>query len=267
MAETQSPTCRPSLYQQNVAGFIVIAHRGASFSYPENTMMAFQKAYEMKADMIELDIQLSKDGVPVIYHDTLLESKTNGKGLVNRLSVNELQKLDAGSWFDKKFRGLQIPTLEEVLNWAKDKVSVNIEIKKEASEAGSNNEAEKKVIDTIRQSGMQKHVLVSSFSYKSVQRIKELDPQLATGLLFDKSSNKKSPADLVHTYRADSFNCKWRELKKSWRTELQQKGIPVYVYTVNHPFWMKRMIRLEISGIFTDKPDVLREIVLNHFSK
>lgn len=263
MADTQPVTFRPLLYHQSVDGFLVIAHRGASFSYPENTMIAFQKAYEMKADMIELDVQLSKEGVPVIYHDTQLESKTDGMGFVNSLTLKELQKLDAGSWFDRRFKGHRIPTLEEVLQWAKNKISINIEIKKEADDTGTKGEVERSVIELVRLAEMEKHVLISSFSYQSVLRIKKLAPEISTGLLYDSKLSKKKPAELVKTYQADSFNCKWRELKGSWRKELQQKQIPVYIYTVNHPFWMKKLIRSGINGIFTDKPALLRDVVLN----
>ncbi len=267
MADPQPIIIRPSLYHQSVAGFLVIAHRGASFKFPENTMIAFQKAYEMKADMIELDVQLSKDGVPVIYHDSQLESKTDGIGLVNSLTWNELQKLDAGSWFDRTFKGQRIPTLEEVLKWAENKISINIEIKKEAADTGTKGEVERSVIELVRLAGMEKHVLISSFSYESVLRIKELAPELATGLLYDNKLLKKQPAELVEIYQADSFNCKWRELKRSWRKELQQKKIPVFIYTVNHPFWMKKLIRSGINGIFTDKPDLLRDVVLKSAGK
>jgi glycerophosphoryl diester phosphodiesterase len=250
------------LFNQSVENFVVIAHRGASYDYPENTMLAFQKAYEMRADMIELDVQLSSDGVPVVFHDSMLDDKTNGHGQVNRHTFTELQNLDAGSWFKRTYKGVGIPGLSEVLQWAKNKIALNIEIKKETAESALRGNVEKKVIQLLREHDMKSHTLISSFSYESVQTVKRLDPGIATGLLYDKKMSKQSPLSLLDSYQADTFNCKWRELKRSWRAELYQKNVPVLVYTVNHPFWMRRLIRAGINGIFTDRPDLLNQVAI-----
>ncbi len=112
--------------------FTAIAHRGASAYYPENTMESFQGAIAMGADMIELDVQLTRDGEVVVFHDEKLTRCTNGKGRIADYTLVELKKLDAGSWFDKEYQGAKIPTLEEALSLCRDKIAVNIEIKTEA---------------------------------------------------------------------------------------------------------------------------------------
>ena len=93
----------------------VVAHRGYSAQYPENTVSAFEAAIDAGADMIELDVCLTKDRVPVVIHDKTLERTTDGNGLVSELTLSKLKKLDAGSWFSPEFKGLTIPTLEEIL--------------------------------------------------------------------------------------------------------------------------------------------------------
>ena len=121
--------------QQNVIqgdDFTIIAHRGASAYYPENTLVSFEGAMALGADMVELDVQLTSDGEVVVFHDEKITRCTDGRGRIADHSLAELKKLDAGSWFDKKFQGEKIPTLAEVLNVCKNKIAVNIEIKTEA---------------------------------------------------------------------------------------------------------------------------------------
>ncbi len=94
----------------------VIAHRGYRAAFPENTISAFMAAIEVKADMIELDVCLTRDRVPVVIHDMTLDRTTNGTGLVSEYKLSELKEFDAGSWFSSKYKGESIPTLEETLD-------------------------------------------------------------------------------------------------------------------------------------------------------
>lgn len=256
----------PALYRQTAQDFYILAHRGASYYCPENTMPAFLKAYEMGADLIEFDITLSKDKTPVVFHDITLDKKTNGNGTAISFTLRELKKLDAGSWFGDEFAGTSIPTLEEVLQWASGKISLNIEIKPEAVSHSDHPGIEDITVELVKTYGMEKHVIFSSFSYVCVERLKKIAPEIPAGLLYDrKSSDSASPVNLVHKYGADSFNCRWRELKRGWRQELLRQGIPIFIYTVNSAFWMRKLISHGISGIFTDRPDLLRKLVLDIF--
>jgi len=117
---------------QSAEGFFNIAHRGASYYAPENTMASFKLASEMNADMIELDVTLTRDNIPVVFHDRKLSRTTDGKGNISRYLLRELRELDAGLWFSELYKGTRIPTLEEVLEWASGTIALNIEIKKEA---------------------------------------------------------------------------------------------------------------------------------------
>lgn len=252
------------LYSNDGDGFVIIGHRGASAYHPENTMSAFRAAYEMGAEMIELDVTLSKDGIPVVIHDETLERTTNGKGKVSSFSLSELKKLDAGSWFSNTHRGEQIPTLEEVLEFARDKISVNIEIKPEAVTDEIKGGIEEKAWDLVKKYEMNAYVLFSSFDYRAITHLKELDVDISAALLYEKQQSKgRSPSQLITDYNADAFNCSYREFSKKWADEADSQGFPVFVYTVNNERRMKKMIKRGVSGIFSDKPDLLKKLVDN----
>lgn len=231
-------------------------------------MTAFQEAYRAGADMIELDVQLSKDSVPVVFHDTTLDRLTNVSGKVNSYTFRELNKVNAGHRFHKSFSLTPIPSLEEVLEWAAGKMAVNIEIKKEAVEevfkSSGESGIEKMVVDLVNKYRMQDVVLISSFASIAVKRIKQMNPGISTGLLFkpDKQSERElHPMELMEKYNADCFHCHWMELKSRWLTELKQQEIPVFVYTVNSRRRMRTLIADGVTGIFTDRPDRLLDVI------
>jgi len=251
----------PSLFKTNKKGVIVIAHRGASAYRPENTMIAFERAIELDADMIELDVVLSKDGIPVIFHDAKLNKHTNGKGLVGRYTLKELKKLDAGSWFSGAFSNQKIPTLEEVLKFARERVALNIEIKKQKTDY-QNGYVEQKCLKLVRKYDMDEHVLLSSFDYAALSNLKELAPEIPLALLYDKAqSNQSLPHELVQRYRVDAFNCSYNELSKKRLDSLKRNNIPSFIYTVDQESKMRKLLDLGVSGIFTNKPDVLNRVI------
>jgi glycerophosphoryl diester phosphodiesterase len=258
----------PRLYTDDGDGFIVIAHRGASAYYPENTMTAFRAAVDMKAEMIELDVMLSKDGVPVVFHDMLLDNHTNGKGEVNAMTLAELKELDAGSWFDPKFAGERIPTLEEVLKFAAGTIALNIEIKTEAVTDDPKDGVVAKSLALVKKYGMEEYVLFSSFDYRVAQHLRGLDSEMPVALLNDRKQTKgRLPSELINDYKANAFNCHYRELTKKRLRNAQAHGIPVLVYTVDKESRMRKLLERGVSGIFTNKPDALREVAEDFFAK
>ncbi len=252
------------LYSGSEYNFVVIGHRGASAYYPENTMTSFKAAYEMGAEMIELDILLSKDGVPVVIHDETLDRTTNGTGKVADYTLTELRKLDAGLWFGREHAGEQIPTLEEVLQFAKDRIALNIEIKTEAVTDELLGGIEEKALNLVKKYEMEEYVLFSSFDYRAISHLKKLDVDISAALLYEKKqSSRRLPSQLVADYKADAFNCSRRQYSKRWAEDTQRHNIPVFVYTVNKERQMEKMIERGVSGIFSDKPDVLKRVVDN----
>lgn len=156
----------------------IVGHRG-SLKAPENTMAAFKQAYADGADAIELDILKTRDGRFVVMHDDAVDRTTNGHGLVEDLTLEEIQKLDAGSWKSPKFAGEKAPELGEVLDWAKDKIHVLIEVKRETAAKSSGQE----LVDLIREKGLSEQVTVMSFNRPFVERVEKLAPDLDTGVL------------------------------------------------------------------------------------
>lgn len=263
MAQTLSYNL-PELYNDNGDNFTVIAHRGASAYYPENTMAAFRAAVEMDAEMIELDVLLSKDGVPVVIHDETLDRTTDGEGSVSDYTLEELKRLDAGSWFGEKFRGEPIPTLEEVLEYAAGTIALNIEIKTEAVTDNAKGGVEEESIRLVRKYGMEDHVLFSSFDYRAISHLKELAPDIPAALLYNNNeSPNRTPSELVEAYKADAFNCSFSQLNNRRLKNIREHNIPVFVYTVNNRGRMKKLINKGVTGIFSDKPDLLLEAARN----
>lgn len=262
ITSTHSDFMLPSLYQDNNDGFVVIAHRGASAYYPENTMAAFKGAVEMDAEMIELDVMMSKDGVPVVFHDASLDAHTDGKGALSEYTLEALKKLDAGSWFSKKYQGEKIPTLDEVLAYASGKIAVNIEIKTEAVDDSLRGGVEEKSLKLVRKYNMEDYVLFSSFDYRAVSHLKELAPGIPVAILYEeKQAGDLLPSELVAKYNADAFNCSSRQLSKKRIRDIHEHNIPVFVYTVDRKKRMEALIQKGVTGIFTNKPDLLWDVL------
>ncbi|MBU9711291.1 glycerophosphodiester phosphodiesterase [Evansella tamaricis] len=159
----------------------ISAHRGWSSKAPENTLAAFQLALDTsEIESIEFDVQLTKDGIPVVIHDFTLERTTNGKGLVKEITYEELRKLDAGSWFSEEFAGEKVPTLEEVFQLIKGKKKLYLELK----QAGIMYPGlEKKVYDLMDKYDMFSDTTVISFDHESLKRLKDMDNTVSTGLI------------------------------------------------------------------------------------
>ena len=240
----------------------VIAHRGASAYYPENTLASFEGAIALGADMVELDVQLTSDGEVVVFHDEKISRCTNGHGRISDYTLVALKKLDAGSWFAKPFGGAEIPTLGEVLDFCKNKIAVNIEIKTEAVTDAFLGGIEEKCLQIVDRIGMRGHIVFSSFDPRAIQHLKRIDRQTPVAVLYEKKYySSQLPSEIITSLSADAFNCSRRELSKKWLADLKQQGIPVNVYTVNDEKDMKRLLVLGIDGIFTNCPDVMKSVL------
>lgn len=161
---------------------LVFAHRGASHALPENTLAAFQEAVRLGADGIELDVHLSADGVPVVIHNNAVHLTTDGKGLVNALSLAQLKELDAGSHFGAAFAGERIPTLAEVFEAVGRRLLINVELKAQNHAAI---ELETAVAALVKRMGMTERLWFSSFRPLALSRIRRLLPDVPCGLLYD----------------------------------------------------------------------------------
>jgi len=250
------------LYNDNEDGFTLIAHRGASGHAPENTLVAVRRAMEMRAEMVEVDILLSKDGIPLLLHDPSLDRTTNGSGVVSDYTMDELKLLDAGSWFGDEFAGERIPTVDELLELCKGKMALNLEIKTQAVTDTIEGGIVEKVVELVRRYGMERNVIFSSFDPRAIKHLKTIAPDIAGAILYDnRLYDGKHPVDIVSELGADAFNCHWRQVRPTLVDSLHEAGVPLNVYTVNVDTLMHQMLDMGVNGIFTDFPDVLLQVL------
>lgn len=188
----------------NKPGPHVIGHRGAAGYAPENTMVSFERGIALRADAIELDIHPTKDGELVVIHDPTLERTTNGHGLVATHTLAQLQELDAGSWFHPSFKNERIPTLREVLSWARGRTKVVIEVKHGPIFYPQVEELLLAVLDETR---MRSEVLVISFDHHSVRKVKQLAADVPTGVLY--AGRCIDPVALARAAGADALMPYW----------------------------------------------------------
>lgn len=256
-AEAAQEVVRQEELQQGeaVSGNIplIIAHRGYSSVFPENTMAAFAGALDIGVDYIELDVQLSKDGQVVVLHDGSLKRTTGVDGSAADFICEELAEMDAGSWFDASFAGERIPTLEEALDLIKDtECRVYLELK-DIGEVDGFVEA---VLEVANQCGMTQRCVFASFEYGYLARLKELNGNLAT--LYNTSSGKTS---LPGEFPADYYGLNINTIRQETVKAIHQAGGQAFVWTANTPTQMKNMQAMGIDGIVTNYPGVAKVIL------
>ena len=233
------------------------AHRGASGYFPENTMMAFEKAIELGADGVETDVQMTKDGELVLIHDEQVNRTTNGIGFVKDYLYKDLSKLDAGARFNEKFRGKKIPTLEELLTFAKEKdILLNLELKTGIVLYPG---IEEKLIDLIYQYKLQDKVILSSFNHYSMVHCKEIAKEIKTGLLY--TAGLYEPQVYCKFTGADAIHPYFYSINKDIIEKVKKAGILVNPYTVNDEKVMINLIKAGVDGLITNYPDKLNKVL------
>lgn len=238
---------------------MVIGHRGFSGVAPENTVSAFRKAIEAGCDMVELDVHLSRDGKVVVIHDETLERTTNGKGKIADFTLKELENLDAGAWFGSQFAGEKMPSLREVLDLAKGKILVNIEIKDGYLGSYTLIDLTDRTLQDVKRAGMVSQVLFSSFYPPSLERIRKGNPHAQVSFLFHQPWDS-----LEEIARGNSFpilNLRKSFLNKDKIATIHREGIKVNVYTLDSVKEMEQFIRWGVDGIITNRPDRLIKIL------
>lgn len=233
---------------------LIIAHRGCSATHPENTLAAFKAAIAAGAHMIELDVNLSADRRLVVIHDRTVNRTTNGRGAVGDLTVAQLTRLDAGSWFDPRFQDERIPTLAQVLDSVRGRLMVNIEIKSEAVEGhGPVDAVERQVLELVHAMAMDDAILISSFAWRVLEKIRRLDARIALGLLCE---NPADPRAIDCYRRIDGFS--WhpdgRRLTRAQVDAWHDMGACVLPYQVVNRAALQRLLAMGVDGVFVDDP-------------
>ncbi len=234
---------------------LLVAHRGLSGSHPENTLAAFEAAFN-KAYMIELDVHLTKDKVLVVMHDDTLDRTTNGKGKISDFTLEEIKKLDAGSWFGEEFANEKVPTLEEVLGVIKGKIKLNIEIK-EAEDKSLNSKTVEECVSLVKKFNMVEDVIVSSFDHDILSSLKEFAPEFRIYLLFFGLVEQDKLLDYAKDRKADGVNVDSPSLTSKIIENLKGGGLKVGVYTINDIDEAKKFLEFGVDFIYSDMPDKL----------
>ena len=228
-------------------------HRGNAAECPENTLASFQSAIDLGVDVIECDVHLSEDGGLPVIRDHLLDRTTNGSGLVRDQTMAELKRLDAGSWKEPRFAGERIPSIGEVLDLARGKVGVAIEIKNLPLPYAGIEEA---VVSAVKNADMVADVVVISFDHRCLKRIGEMEPEILTGVL-----EASRPVDVLRVMddaQADVFCPHWASIEPETAAELHAAGKLIGVWTVDDPFALTWSKALPANAIYTNKPRTIR---------
>ncbi len=222
----------------------ITAHRGGGAAAPENTITAFQTAIENGADYIELDVTQTKDHKLVIFHDDNLQRITGVNKSIWELTYDEIRQLDAGSYMGEPFQGEKIPDLSSVLELCKGKIKLNIELKYHGNE---NAEFVSQVVETVKEKGMERDCIFTSFHYDFLKEVKRIDPGLKTGYTF-----MEKQEDLKQYESVDAFSVYSPLLDEKTIQDMRDMKKQIHAWTINDKEEMKRCKELGVDNIITD---------------
>lgn len=230
----------------------IIAHRGASHESPENTIASIKKAIDIKVDCIEIDVHLSKDHVPVVFHDDTIERTTSGKEkqLITEMTLKELKQLDAGSWHPSSPKDESIPTLKEVLNLDFKGCGLMIEIKKSPYPAAL---VAKKILDVINEANPSNFVILGSFEPELLHATKEIKPEAKLIYIIDKASQ-------IDHFQSHHVAIWEKLITPDLIEQLLKKNKEIWTFTVDSPKRAKEINTPGISGIITNNPRLMKEV-------
>ena len=246
-------TSKTNLNIEYVRKMEITAHRGASVKYPENTMSAFKGAKELGADWIELDVQQTKDKQIVVSHDTNLVRVTGVNKDIIDMNYSEIEKLDAGSFFNEKFKGEKIPLLSEVLEYAKNNnIRLNIELKP----TGKETDFEKQVVDLIKEYNFENRCVITSQMYDVLKNTKNVDKDIKTVYVMSIAIGNITDAKY-----ADAFSVEASNVNTYLVSKVHNEGKELYAWTVNTEESINKMIDMNVDNIITDNIELGKELV------
>lgn len=262
-----------SKYPSPEGKIINVAHRGAKAYAPEHTMFSYELGLEMKADYIEIDLQMTKDGVLIALHDLTINRTTDGTGIVRDMTLEEIKQLDAGTWFNKQtpeyakeeYAGAEIPTLEEIFQRFGRSTNYYIETKSPDIYPGM----EEKLLTLIDEynltgvNGRSSKVLLQSFSKESLLMMHEMNPDVPlVQLLSSPKIGDGADAELeeIMSY-AVGVGPNHNRIDEEYVSKVRSNGLHIHPYTVNTKEAMSRLLDWGVTGVFTDYPDVFNEAI------
>jgi glycerophosphoryl diester phosphodiesterase len=240
----------------------VIAHRGDSAHRPENTLASFASALEVGADLVELDVQLTRDGVVVVIHDPTLERTTSGRGDVREMALRDVRALSAGfpSRFGAAYAGERVPTLPEVLGLVRERARLMVEIKPDSVTDDADSGIEARTVEHVRRAGMEKDVALISFSRRALVRCRDMAPEITRGHLFYGAEAGEVLAG-ARDVGTDLVMPEKGMLSDDLRERAREAGLKVATWVVDDPAELPGLARFELYGIASNRPGVLLEAV------
>lgn len=238
----------------------IIGHRGAAGYAPENTLEGIHTAADMGVDWVELDVKLTKDGVPVIFHDDTLDRTTNGSGPVAMATYEDLLQLEAGSWFGDSFAGIKIPTLEEAVDVLLARgLGLNLEIK---PCPGREKETAEVALDVLSQIwDDHERLLISSFQHVCLEVALDMAEDWHRGFLLPEEW-PENWADLADYLKVSSINLNGNACSREMIEDAMELEKPIFAYTVNDPARARLLQSWGVDAFFSDVPDVLQSNLL-----
>lgn len=227
---------------------LVVAHRGASADAPENTLAAFRLAAAHGADGIEFDVRATADGHLVVIHDASLARTTDGAGEVGALTLEEIRRADAGAWRGERFRGERVPTLEEVLEAARGRLLVDIELKVGGIEG--------RVVELLARAGMRGQALITSFEEEALARVRAVDSGVAVGLLQYLPDPSRLAARGVDVYLPHV-----RALSAAMMETCRAHAVRVIPWTVRNGDEARAALHYGVDGLIADDPRLVRRLI------
>jgi glycerophosphoryl diester phosphodiesterase len=233
----------------------IIGHRGAAGSAPENTLIAFAKGLEYGVDGFEFDVQLSRDGEVVVCHDERVDRTSNGIGWVKDFTLQELKRLDFGSWFAKLSVHQEIPTLRELLEMVKaSDIELNVEIKSGLVPYPGIGE---KIVSLLAEYGRLDNSIISSFDHQPLFDLKQQYPNVKTGILYD--SGPIRPWLYAQSLNAQFLHPAWYFVTPELVSSSAELGIGINTWTVNDSFAADKVSKAHVLRIITDYPQCFRK--------
>ncbi len=235
----------------------IIGHRGCAAYAPENTIEGIHTAADMGVEWVELDVKLTKDEVPIIFHDETLERTTNASGNVADMNYAEIRELDAGFWFGDSFIGAKIPTLEEAVDALLERdLGLNLEIKPCPGREKITAEVALDTLSNIWDD--HDRLLISSFQHVSLETAMDLAADWHRGFLFEEEW-PENWRDLIAFFNVSCINVNGNSVSEEQIKDVLKLGKPLLAYTINDEIRARELCAWGVDGFFTDAPDVLQD--------
>jgi len=235
-----------------------IAHRGAAGTRPELTAVGFERAIEIGVDMIELDVQLTRDGRLVVLHDLVLGRTVRGGGSVRDFDLAELQKLDAGSWFAPEYSDARVPSLDEVMEQTRGRVALNVEIKSPSGDWEATAQALLLAVDA--RGGGADSILVSSFDMGALRAVRASSATARLAVLWHTSDDLEEAFAHAAALGAEAIHPHHALVDGALIAAAHGRRLAVNTWTVNEPQRMRQLVELGIDGIVSDFPERFAEV-------